>query len=52
MGGYPILGCVIHLDLPLLAQSRPGTEVTFSPIDIDQAETLLRQYKHFFQLPF
>ena len=25
MGGYPQLGCVAYLDLPLLAQSMPGT---------------------------
>ena len=28
-GGYPVIGVVEPADLPLLAQSRPGTPVTF-----------------------
>jgi biotin-dependent carboxylase-like uncharacterized protein len=29
-GGYPVIGVVDEADLPLLAQARPGTTVTFS----------------------
>jgi allophanate hydrolase subunit 2 len=30
-GGYPVIGVVAGDDLPLLAQSRPGTTVIFDP---------------------
>lgn len=52
MGGYPQLGCVAYLDLPLLAQSMPGTEVSFKPVAISDLENELIEYKRFFQLPF
>ena len=52
MGGYPILGCVAYLDLPLLAQSGPGTAVSFLPVDMIELESELIEYKKFFGLPF
>ncbi len=48
MGGYPQLGCVAYLDIPLLAQSMPGTEVSFSSVAISDIEEELRRYKRFF----
>lgn len=29
IGGYPKLGCVARIDLPRLAQAKPGQKVTF-----------------------
>ena len=36
-GGYPLLGVVIEADFPLLAQLRPGDEVSFVEVTIEQA---------------
>jgi biotin-dependent carboxylase-like uncharacterized protein len=51
MGGYPLIGCVAYLDLPLLAQSLPGTKVSFVPIDVNDAENELLLSKKFFDIP-
>ena len=48
MGGYPLLGCISYLDLPKLAQSLPGTKISFTPIDVDNAEFELLTHKRFF----
>ncbi len=45
-GGYPRLGDVISVDLPLLAQLRPGDHVSFAPIALDDAHGLLRRREH------
>ncbi len=50
MGGYPQLGCVASLDLPLLAQSMPGTKVTFSTVSIGDLEEELISFKRFFDV--
>lgn len=50
MGGYPLIGCVTYLDLSLLAQSMPGTQVSFTPIDINEAEAELLVHKNFFNI--
>ncbi len=50
MGGYPLLGCVVSVDLPLLAQSMPGTKVLFRPVDMVDAEAELIQHKRFFNI--
>ena len=42
-GGYAKIATVISVDLPLLAQARPGTKVHFEPIDRQKAERLLKQ---------
>ncbi|MGE7884826.1 biotin-dependent carboxyltransferase family protein [Bacillus sp. NPDC094077] len=39
-GGYPRIGNVISVDLPLLAQLKPGDYVTFEKITIEEAEQL------------
>jgi len=48
MGGYPLIGCVSALDLPLLAQSAPGVKVKFKVADIDALEAELLAHKRFF----
>ena len=39
-GGYPRIGNVISVDLPLLAQLKPGDYVSFEKITIEEAEQL------------
>ena len=50
MGGYPLIGCVTHLDTCLLAQSQPGTKVSFVPVDVSEAEAELMRHKNFFNI--
>ncbi len=50
MGGYPLLGCVSTLDLPLLSQSTPGVRVKFKAVDVDELEAELLQYQQFFNI--
>lgn len=38
-GGYPRVGQVAAIDLPRLAQRRPGDEVRFREIDLDEAQS-------------
>jgi len=45
-GGYARLGDVITVDLPLLAQLRPGDAVRFAHTTLDAAHTLYRQREH------
>jgi len=40
-GGYPRLGEVCSVDLPLLAQLPPGAQVRFQPVSLEQAQSLL-----------
>lgn len=40
-GGYPVIAHVAAVDLPLLAQVRPGGRVMFRPIGLDEAHRLL-----------
>jgi biotin-dependent carboxylase-like uncharacterized protein len=39
-GGYPKIGYVAGVDLPLLAQAMPGEQLRFTPIGLDQAQAL------------
>lgn len=39
-GGYPRIGNIISVDLPLLAQLKPGDYVSFGKITIEEAEQL------------
>ena len=41
IGGYPLLGCVAHLDLAILSQSKPGVKVRFVPVEFDELESEL-----------
>lgn len=40
-GGYPRIGVVATIDIPLIAQLRPGQRVRFIPISIEQAQKQL-----------
>lgn len=42
-GGYPRIGQVAAIDLPRLAQRKPGEQVCFAPIDLDDAQ---RRFLH------
>jgi biotin-dependent carboxylase-like uncharacterized protein len=39
-GGYPVVGCVISADLPVLGQRRPGDDVRFEWVTIAEARRL------------
>ena len=45
-GGYPRIGDVIAVDLPLLAQLRPGDGLRFGLVGLDEAHALLRTREH------
>ena len=42
-GGYAKIGTVATVDLPLLAQARPGSTLRFAPCTVKRAQELLRQ---------
>ncbi len=44
-GGYPRIGNVISVDLPILAQCGPGDGVSFAMVSIDEAERLALQFE-------
>lgn len=52
MGGYPLIGCIAYLDLPLLAQCLPGAKISFVPVEVSDLESELILYKQFFKLSF
>jgi antagonist of KipI len=39
-GGYPRIGEVASVDLPLLAQLKPGDRIRFRPVALDEAQRL------------
>lgn len=45
-GGYPRIGQVAAIDLPRLAQRRPGDTVRFAAIDVDEAQTRYLAREH------
>lgn len=45
IGGYPKIAQVIAADLDRLAQLRPGARITFQPVSLAEAETLLQQHQ-------
>ena len=48
-GGYPVVGTVIHADVPLAAQVRPGDEIRLEPTTIDEAYEALQHCEDLFQ---
>ncbi|MEO6968987.1 MAG: biotin-dependent carboxyltransferase family protein [Rhodanobacteraceae bacterium] len=42
-GGYPHIGQIISVDLPILAQRRPGDALRFVPCSLDEALRLLHK---------
>jgi antagonist of KipI len=47
-GGYPKLAEVISVDLPILAQKKPGDTVYFEEVSLEKAQQLLRERENFF----
>jgi antagonist of KipI len=45
-GGYPRIGEVATVDLPLMAQLKPGDHVQFAPISLDDAQRLYLEREH------
>lgn len=45
-GGYPRLGDVVAVDLPLVAQLRPGDHIRFTVVTLDEAHRWYRQRAH------
>jgi len=43
-GGYPKIGVVITPDVDLLGQAKPGDEVRFTAVSLEQAHQVYRQY--------
>jgi antagonist of KipI len=43
VGGYPVIAVVCSADLPLVAQRRPGEELRFRVISIEEAQRALRR---------
>lgn len=48
LGGYPKLGTVFPLDAFALAQRQAPTQVHFSPMPLNEAQTQLRRFYRFF----
>ncbi len=46
IGGYPKIGDVISVDLPRLAQARPGDLVRFKETTIEEAQALYLEQEH------
>jgi antagonist of KipI len=44
-GGYPRIGEVASVDLPLIAQLKPGDRLRFRPISVDEAQELYLTYE-------
>lgn len=44
-GGYTKIGTVISIDIPLIAQLKPGDKVQFEKIDIQEAHSILKEYE-------
>lgn len=44
-GGYPKIATVATVDRPRLAQRRPGAEVRFSAVSVEEAQAMLREHR-------
>jgi len=49
-GGYAKIGNVARIDLPRLAQARPGTIIKFHPLDLQQAIEKWIEFTMFFEI--
>jgi antagonist of KipI len=49
-GGYPKIAQVATVDLPIIAQVKPGEKVRFQEIQLEEAQVLLRSRETEFQL--
>lgn len=43
IGGYPKIANIIYSDIPILAQSRPGSKIYFEMISLDEATEIYKQ---------
>ncbi|MGN7415652.1 biotin-dependent carboxyltransferase family protein [Paenibacillus sp. SAF-068] len=50
IGGYPVIAQVAQVDMPILAQARPGTRISFAQITHDQARQLYMEQENNMQL--
>ncbi|OMF60447.1 biotin-dependent carboxyltransferase family protein [Paenibacillus sp. FSL R5-0766] len=50
IGGYPVIAQVARVDMPILAQARPGTQISFKKITHDQAGQLYMEQEINMQL--
>jgi antagonist of KipI len=50
IGGYPQIGHVISVDLPVVAQLRPGDTVQFDPVSLETAHDLAAAQEKAFAL--
>ncbi|WP_413378411.1 biotin-dependent carboxyltransferase family protein [Alkalihalobacillus sp. 1P02AB] len=46
-GGYPRIGHVISVDLPKVAQARPGDRFVFEAVSVEEAQQLWKEYRQF-----
>ena len=46
IGGYPKMADVISVDLPVVAQAKPGDELQFEIVTIDEAQKLYQQQEN------
>jgi len=49
-GGYPIIGTVISVDLPKIAQAVPGSAIRFQKTTVEEAQTELKKREKWLQL--
>lgn len=49
-GGYPVIGTVCSVDRSKLVQCSPGTEIQFTQINVEEAQTLLIKQKDWLKL--
>ncbi|MFO1442365.1 biotin-dependent carboxyltransferase [Bacillus sp. Bva_UNVM-123] len=49
-GGYPIIATVISVDLPKIAQGKPGDLISFAVVDIEESHELLRGEEKTFRI--
>lgn len=50
-GGYPVLAVLASADVPLLAQSRPGTRLRFAAVSVAEARAALCAAEDLLRLP-
>lgn len=50
IGGYPVIAQVSRVDMPILAQTRPGTRIAFEQITHEQAQQLYTEQECNMQL--
>lgn len=44
-GGYAKIATVCSFDIPLIAQGKPGDQVRFLPVSVEESQSMLMQYR-------